>query len=234
MEINPKKIKVIAFDADDTLWTNEPYFREAEQQVAQLLTDYETTNKIHQELYKIEIDNLGYYGYGVKGFILSMIELALDISNEQISPLVLSKILEIGKDMLGKPIELLEGVKEVLDFLHGDFKLIVATKGDLLDQERKLEKSGLLDYFHHVEVMSDKKEADYMKIIKHLEIEPSELLMVGNSLRSDVLPLLAIGAAAVHVPYHTTWMHEQVSEAEDPKEFYKTLHQLVELKNYFS
>ena len=161
------------------------------------------------------------------------IELALAISNEQISPLVLSKILEIGKDMLRKPIELLEGVKDVLDFLHGDFKLIVATKGDLLDQERKLEKSGLLDYFHHVEVMSDKKEADYMKIIKHLEIEPSELLMVGNSLRSDVLPLLAIGAAAVHVPFHTTWIHEEVSEAEDPKEFYKTLHQLVELKKCF-
>ena len=229
MEINPKKIKVIAFDADDTLWTNEPYFREAEQQVAQLLTDYETKNKIHQELYKIEIDDLGYYGYGVKGFILSMIELALDISNEQISPLVFSKILEIGQDMLGKPIELLDGVKEVLDFLHGDFKLIVATKGDLLDQERKLEKSGLLDYFHHVEVMSDKTPEKYKHLLDHLQIKTSEFLMVGNSLKSDVLPLIEIGAQAIHIPFHTTWAHEEVSKERAAEADFLTLSDAKEL-----
>ena len=116
--------------------------------------------------------------------------------------------------MLDKPIELLAGVEEVLHSLHGRYKLIVATKGDLLDQERKLEKSGLINYFHHVEVMSEKKIPDYQKLTKHLDIAPQELLMIGNSLKSDILPLIAIGASAIHVPFHTTWTHEQVSEQD--------------------
>lgn len=233
MEIKAQDIKVIAFDADDTLWVNEPYFREAEHEVAKLLSGYETLNKIHQELYRIEIKNLHYYGYGVRPFILSMIELALEISNHKVAPQIISKILEMGKEMLFKPIELLEGVEEVLAQLSKKYKLIVATKGDLLDQERKLEKSGLLTHFHHVEVMSEKKEADYLKIIQHLEIQPSEFLMIGNSLKSDVLPLLEIGATAIHIPYHTTWMHEQVDEHNYSKDAYKTLGRISELKELF-
>lgn len=233
MEIKTQDIKVIAFDADDTLWVNEPYFREAEHEVAKLLSGYETLNKIHQELYRIEIKNLHYYGYGVRPFILSMIELALEISNHKVAPQIISKILEMGKEMLFKPIELLEGVEEVLAQLSKKYKLIVATKGDLLDQERKLEKSGLLTHFHHVEVMSEKKEADYLKIIQHLEIQPSEFLMIGNSLKSDVLPLLEIGASAIHIPYHTTWMHEQVDEHNYSKDAYKTLGRIGELKDLF-
>lgn len=230
MEVNYNSVKIIAFDADDTLWVNEPYFREAEEKVAKLLSIYETENKINQELYRIEIKNLQYYGYGVKGFVLSMIELALEISNHKINPLVLSKIMDIGKEMLDKPIELLDGVEDVLEVLSRKYKLIVATKGDLLDQERKLQKSGLLKYFHHVEVMSDKNESDYLKIIKHLECLPSEFLMVGNSLKSDVLPLTRIGAAAIHIPFHTTWEHEKVCLTESNAAEYKTLCSLSELK----
>ena len=218
-----KQIKVIAFDADDTLWVNETYFREAERKFATLLSNYETPNKIEQELFQLEMKNLPYYGYGIKGFVLSMIETALEISNHTLPQSTIGDLLNIGKEMLDKPIELLAGVEEVLHSLHGRYKLIVATKGDLLDQERKLEKSGLINYFHHVEVMSEKKIPDYQKLTKHLDIAPQELLMVGNSLKSDILPLIAIGASAIHVPFHTTWTHEQVSEQDLLKSDYTTV-----------
>lgn len=224
-----KEYKVIAFDADDTLWVNETYFREAEKEFAKLLSSYETENKIDQELFKLEIENLDLYGYGVKGFMLSMVECALQLSNYKISPKIIHHILQIGKDMLEKPIELLDGVEEVLQALQGKYRLIVATKGDLLDQERKLKKSGLLDYFHHIEVMSEKKEQDYLKLVKHLDIIPSELLMIGNSLKSDVLPLINIGSNAIHVPFHTTWAHEKVSEQDAADSNYRTAKSLKEV-----
>ncbi len=218
-----KNIQVIAFDADDTLWVNETYFREAEEEFAKLLAQYETKNKIDQELFKVEIDNLKYYGYGIKSFVLSMVECALQLSNYSINPKVIETILQLGKQMLEQPIELLNGVEDVLQQLQEKYKLIVATKGDLLDQEKKLEKSGLLKYFHHIEVMSDKKEADYQKLINHLDIHPSELLMVGNSLKSDILPLVALGASAIHIPFHTTWAHEEITVEEQSKTTYKTV-----------
>ena len=221
--------KVIAFDADDTLWVNETYFRDAEKEFSKILSKYETINKIDQELFKIEIKNLELYGYGIKGFMLSMIECALKLSNYSIPQYEIDKILILGKQMLNKPIELLDGVEEVLEKLHKKYKLIVATKGDLLDQERKLEKSGLLKYFHHIEVMSEKKEEDYIKLIKHLDINSNELLMVGNSLKSDVLPLLKIGASAIHVPFHITWSHEEVSLEETKNSNFQTLSQLKDI-----
>ena len=226
------KIKVIAFDADDTLWVNETYFRDAEHQFAKLLAKYETENKIDQEIFKTEVKNLKLYGYGVKGFILSMVECALELSNYQVSQQTIEAILNIGKKMLDEPIVLLDGVEEVLQSLQGKYKLIVATKGDLLDQERKLEKSNLAKYFHHIEVMSDKKVKDYKKLIKHLEIHPSELLMIGNSLKSDVLPLIEIGASAIHVPFHTTWIHEEVSDEEKLKSNYKTVKSIKEILKF--
>lgn len=227
-----KNIKVIAFDADDTLWVNETYFREAEHEFAKLLASFETENKIDQELFKTEIRNLGMYGYGIKGFVLSMIECALELSNKNVQAHIIEKIINIGKEMLTKPIDLLSGVEEVLSSLFGKYKLIVATKGDLLDQERKLEKSGLLKYFHHIEVMSDKKQADYKKLLSHLDIEPSELLMVGNSLKSDVLPLVDIGAKAIHVPFHTTWVHEEVSKQDALNSEYKTIQQITDILEF--
>lgn len=225
-----KEIKVIAFDADDTLWINETYFREAENTFATLLSNYETENKIHQELYKKEIENLSIYGYGIKGFVISMIECALELSNNTIKPNTISDIINIGKEMLQKPVIILDGVIDVLDKLKKNYKLIVATKGDLLDQERKLEKSGLIKYFHHVEVMSEKKENDYTKLINNLDIQPNEFLMIGNSLKSDVLPLLNIGASAIHIPFHTTWEHEKVNQ-DTSNLNYKSFSKIIDILN---
>ncbi|RNC88610.1 MAG: HAD family hydrolase [Allomuricauda sp.] len=215
MEMNFDGIKVIGFDADDTLWVNETYFRETEEKFAELLGEYETKNKVDQELFKIEIQNLELYGYGVKSFMLSMIESALDLSNHTISQQTISDILNLGKEMITKPVELLDGVEEVLKKLESKYHLIVLTKGDLLDQERKLEKSGLSKYFKHVEVLSEKKERNYTNLLGHLGIDVNEFLMIGNSLKSDVIPILNIGARAIHIPFHTTWAHEMVSKQEE-------------------
>lgn len=208
-------VKVIAFDADDTLWVNEPYFRQSEEAFCTLLEEYLPRHELERELLKIEIANLGLYGYGIKGFILSMIETAMTVTNNMISANTVGEIMELGKQMLNQPIELLEGVEEVLKELKGRYRLVVATKGDLLDQERKLRKSNLTNYFHHVEIMSEKDDSNYLKLIKHLDIRPSELLMVGNSLKSDVLPVLNIGGYAIHVPYHITWAHEEIEQSID-------------------
>ena len=215
------KISVIAFDADDTLWANEPYFREAEDQFAGLLEDSLPRHSIVSELYKTEVANLPLYGYGIKGFMLSMIETVLKITNGKANPEVLKKVLELGQEMLGKPVELLDGVEDVLKALNGKFRLVVATKGDLLDQQRKLTKSGLDHYFHHIEIMSDKQEQDYRKLLKHLDCKPEEFLMLGNSLKSDVLPVLAIGGHAAHIPYHTTWVHEHIDHTINHPNFYQ-------------
>ncbi|MDN5289541.1 MAG: family hydrolase [Mucilaginibacter sp.] len=204
------KLKVIAFDADDTLWVNEPYFLNTEKKFCSLLEDFLPHHTVSSELLKIEIENLSLYGYGIKGYILSMIEAALKISDKKISLEVVELILEYGKEMLNEPIELLDGVDDVLSTLKKQYRLVVATKGDLLDQERKLKKSGLAHYFHHIEVMSDKREEDYTKLIKHLDIKPEEFMMVGNSLKSDIMPVINIGGYAIHVPFHTTWAHEHV------------------------
>lgn len=226
-----KNIKIIAFDADDTLWVNETYYREAEGKFAKLLTKYETENKLDQELFMTEMNNLHLYGYGIKSFVLSMIESALQLSAHQVKPDVIQQIIDIGKDMLQKPLELLEGVEESLMALKPNYKLILATKGDLLDQERKLEKSGLSKYFHHIEILSDKKPDNYKKLLSHLEIPSSKFLMVGNSLKSDVLPLLEIGAKAIHVPYHTTWAHEVVTY-DGNSDDYKTVKKLNDILKF--
>lgn len=203
-------LKVIAFDADDTLWVNEPYFQEVEQKFCELLSPYLSHHTLSQELFKTEINNLSIYGYGIKGYILSMIEAALSISSHTIAPEVISKIIDYGKELIEKPIEIITEVAKTLEILKGSYKLVVATKGDLLDQHRKLHKSGLGHYFHHIEVMSDKKEADYTKLLQRLEVQPEQFIMVGNSLKSDILPVLAIGARAIYVPFHITWAHEKV------------------------
>lgn len=229
MEVNYSDIKVIGFDADDTLWVNETYFREAELEFAKILSQYETANKIDQELFKIEMQNLDYYGYGIKSFMLSMVEAAIKLSNNSISLKGIQDIISLGKAMLDKPVELLDGIENVLQVLSKDFRLIVATKGDLLDQERKLEKSGLTKYFHHIEVLSDKKPDNYSNLLNHLDINPSEFLMIGNSLKSDILPLIEIGAQAIHVPFHTTWIHEQVSEEETNGKAYKTVERISDI-----
>lgn len=221
-------LKVIAFDADDTLFVNEPYFQETEQKFCALMGNYLSHHSLSQELFKTEIGNLDLYGYGIKGYTLSMIEAAMTISDNTLSIEVIGKIIDLGKELLQRPIELLDGVEETLKMLQGKYKLIVATKGDLKDQQRKLHDSGLGPYFHHIEVMADKQEVNYEKLLKRLEIEPNEFFMIGNSLKSDVLPVLGIGGYAVHIPFHTTWEHERISHKVDHPNF-KTLDKISDV-----
>ena len=221
-------LKVIAFDADDTLFVNEPYFQETEQKFCALLSDYLSSQGLSQELFRVEIANLDLYGYGIKGYTLSMIEAAMRISNNTISIEIIQKIIDYGKELLQKPIELLDGVEETLAQLHGKYKLIVATKGDLKDQQSKLHRSGLGHYFHHIEVMADKQELNYEKLLKRLEIDAAEFFMIGNSLKSDVLPVLGIGGYAVHIPFHTTWEHEKISHKVEHPNF-TTLENIIDV-----
>lgn len=207
-----EQIKVIAFDADDTLWVNEPYFQEIEKQYTQLLKSYGTSEEISAALFKTEMKNLKSLGYGAKAFTISMMETALEVSNQKIAADDIRQIVDLGKSLLEIPIELLPKVKETLEILKekGRYKLVVATKGDLLDQENKLERSGLSPYFDHIEVMSDKTEKEYLRLLNILQIKPSEFLMIGNSLKSDIQPVLALGGYGVHIPFEVMWQHEVV------------------------
>jgi len=226
-------IKVIGFDADDTLWVNEPYYRETEQIFADLLKDYLSKDSINKNLFSTEMRNLKLYGYGAKGFMLSMIETAIKISENKLSNEVILKIIDLGKELLNKPLVLLDGVEQVLKSLKGRYTLIIATKGDLLDQERKLEKSGLSSYFHHIEIMSDKKASNYDKLIKHLDIKPEQFVMIGNSINSDIKPVLKLGSYAIHVPYHTTWIHEEGDGIKIENDKFAEVKTLLDILNYF-
>lgn len=217
----PSKIKIIAFDADDTLWVNEPHYRETEKAFTRLLTDYLPEEKVSELLLETETANIKLYGYGVKGFMLSMIETALKVNGDKVDKKIISRILDLGKKLIHPPMVLLDGVKETLQALNKkDLKLVLATKGDLLDQERKLKNSSLSSCFHHIEIMSNKKEEDYKKLYERLDVSADEFLMVGNSIKSDILPVLALGSYAIHIPYHTTWAHENVANtAQNHKRF---------------
>ena len=214
--MNPK---IIAFDADDTLWHNEPYFDEAQERFCALFLDYASNQEILGLILNHQVKNLPLYGFGIKAFTLSMIETALQLTNHNISGKGIEQILAIGKDLLQKPVELLPNVESVLEQLKGKYKLVVATKGDLKDQHRKLHDSGIGHYFHHIEVLSDKTELDYEKMLGRLECHAEDFLMIGNSLKSDVLPILNIGGHAIHIPYHTTWEYEKIDFEIQHKNF---------------
>ena len=222
------KHKTIAFDADDTLWHNEPYFDEAQAKFCELFQDFASKQEILQLILNHQVKNLPLYGFGIKAFTLSMIEAALELTNHQINGNAIEKIIGIGKDLLQKPVELLPNVTEVLEQLKGKYKLVVATKGDLKDQHRKLHDSGLGAYFHHIEVMSDKTDLDYTKMLNRLECEAKDFIMIGNSLKSDVLPVLNIGGTGIHIPYHTTWEYEKI-DFEIQHENFKSISNLTEL-----
>lgn len=224
-------LKVIAFDADDTLWHNESYFQETERRFCVLLENYLPQHTIARELLHTEIKNIELYGYGIKAFILSMIETAIRITDKSIPNEAIEKIIEYGQELLNKPVDLMDGVEDVLQKLKGEHRLVMATKGDLLDQERKLKKSGLENYFHHIEIMSEKKEDDFRKLIKHLDIAPEEFAMIGNSLKSDIVPVLNLGGFAFHIPYHVTWAHERV-ETQIENEKFKALTSIHEILHY--
>lgn len=203
-------IELIIFDADDTLWVNETYFHETRDKYVRLFEQYMPHEQTGKELAITEQQNMELYGYGVKPFTLSMIETAVYIAKENLSRDMVFDIINLGKDILNQPVRILEGVEEVLKELKEKYKLAVATKGDLLDQRRKLNESGLIGYFDHVEVMSDKTPIDYQSIFTSLNVAPENALMIGNSVRSDILPILELGGYAVHIPFSVTWDHEEV------------------------
>ena len=205
-------IDTIAFDADDTLWHNESLFTLTQERFAEMLVPYHDKAWVEQKLFETEVRNLSHYGYGVKGFTLAMIETAIELTEGRIDGASIGMMLDLAKGMLAAPVELLPHVTATVAALADQgFRLMVVTKGDLFDQESKVARSGLAERFHHVEVVSEKNPETYARLCRRQDIDPARLLMVGNSLKSDVLPVLAIGGYAAHVPYHTTWAHEQVS-----------------------
>ena len=214
-------IKVIAFDADDTLWENQPYYDDAEGKLCRLLSDYGDPGYIKEELFRTEMQNMAELGYGATPFTMSMLETALRLGGETIRPRIISEIYALGRSLLRIPATPLDGVGRTLEKISGSgrYRLIVITKGNMLDQERKLERSGLGKFFDHVEIVSDKNERIYSKLLAFLNIRASELLMVGNSFKSDIAPVLQIGGYGAYIPFHTTWQHEQTEEFEHPKLF---------------
>lgn len=207
----------LAFDADDTLWHNETLYAETQEAFRALLRPFHDDAWIDARLHETEMRNLGRYGYGVKGFTLSMIETALELTEERLDGTGVRRILELGQAMLARPVEPLPGVAEVLAELAPAFDLMLITKGDLFDQETKLAKSGLGHHFSRVEIVSEKDETTYAALLRRHGLRPGAFTMVGNSVKSDILPVLALGGRAVHIPYHLTWAHEVVaSPVESP------------------
>ncbi|WP_374331498.1 HAD family hydrolase [Aestuariivirga sp.] len=209
-------LSTIGFDADDTLWQNETFFRLTEQRFTELLSEHGAHEVISAKLLEAERRNLRFYGFGVKGFTLSMIETAVEVTAGQVSAAVIAEILGFGRQMLENPVETLPGVRETLDALAGRYKVLLITKGDLFDQERKLAQSGLGDYFSAVEIVSDKTPDTYRRIFSRHGDGPERAAMVGNSLKSDVVPALRAGSWGVYVPHELTWVleHEEAPEAE--------------------
>lgn len=205
-------IRVIALDADDTLWHNETHFFEAHGRFQELLAPFHDHTWIDERLLATELRNLQHFGYGIKGFVLSMIETAIELTEGRIQGSEVQRIIDLGKAMLDKPVEPLPQVLETLAQLAGRYQLMVITKGDLFDQEAKLARSGLAHLVARFEVVSEKDEASYRRVLARWAIRPEEFLMVGNSVRSDILPVLALGGQALHIPYELTWAHEQVAE----------------------
>ena len=209
----PKQVPVIAFDADDTLWHNETIFEDVHARYRHMLAEYHDAATVERTLFATEMRNLELYGYGVKGFTLSALETAIELSDGNISTNEISQLIALGRDMLAHPVELLPGVADTLAALASTHRLLVITKGDLRDQERKIAKSGLAEFFGHTEIVSDKNTDAYASILRRHAISASGFVMVGNSLKSDIIPVLALGGTGVHIPYHLTWEHER---AESP------------------
>ena len=205
-----KNIKTIAFDADDTLWINEPIYVNTQQKCKSIIQSFVDPEVLDEKLYQTEMKNLRLFGYGIKGFILSMVETAIELSKGKISGEEIQHIIDLGKDMIEHPVQVLPNVRESLEQLQEGFELMIITKGDLFDQESKIARSGLADYFCNVEIVSEKNEVTYKSVLSKYRININEFIMIGNSLKSDVLPIFNIGGKAIHIPFHTTWQHETV------------------------
>ncbi len=214
-------IKTLGLDADDTLWHNEKTFREAEQYFVQLLGSCADKEIIENTLFSTIACNLGLYGYGFKSFTLSMIETASQFYNEAIPSSKMREIISLGQFLMDKPVNLIDGVVEGLEALHKNYRLLLISKGDLVEQRRKIEKSGLKSYFDAIEIVSHKDKNVYEELLKRNRVDGNEFVMVGNSLKSDILPALEAGAYAVYIPYDITWVHEMAEEPDDNARYFK-------------
>ena len=217
-------LTAIGFDADDTLWQNEQFYRLTEERFQALLAAYADPDHLSERLLEAEKRNLGHYGFGIKGFTLSMIETAIEVTENRVPAAVIAEILAAGRELLAHPIEVLPHAAEVLERLAGAYRIILITKGDLFDQERKLAQSGLGDLFDAVEIVSDKTAAVYERIFDQHGDGPHRAMMVGNSLRSDVLPALDAGCWAVHVPHDLTWVVEHAEPPTDVPRYRQAAH----------
>ncbi|RYY13244.1 MAG: HAD family hydrolase [Cytophagaceae bacterium] len=223
---------LIAFDADDTLWPNQPHFDEVEAVFFTILAHCGDPAALHPQLYAVQRRNLDLYGYGAKSMTLSLIESALELTGGAVTSADIQQLLDLGKNLLRYPIELLPGVAEVLPALRQrGHRLLLLTKGDLFDQEGKMARSGLGDLFDHVEIVSEKDAATYQRLFRRHRATPENFVMIGNSLKSDILPVARLGYRAIHVPYHATWIHEQVAEAELAGVAFEQVARLVEVLN---
>lgn len=223
---------VIGFDADDTLWDNEIIYRGMKDRFGELLSLHDNPERIKERLDKIEVANIKYYGYGIKSFALSLIETALEVSDGKVGKEELRILITDVKEMMVTDVVLVDQVEDVLSALSGKYELMLITKGDLFEQERKIRRSGLSDYFQYIEIVGEKTEGQYLGLLEKYRISPNQFLMVGNSLRSDILPVLRIGGSAVYIPNDTTWFHEDASEDEIKEYEIATLKYLNELPEY--
>ena len=222
-------IRIIGFDADDTLWHNESIFERAQERYRLLLAKYHPAAEVNRALFATEMRNLRLYGYGIKGFMLSATETAIELTRGAVSAAEIREIIALGQDMLAHPVELLPDIGEIVPALARDFRLVLITKGDLHDQERKIAESGLAAHFHAVEILSEKDGPAYERVLRRHGVAHAEFAMVGNSLKSDILPVLALGGAGVHVPYHLTWQHEHIEASPTDQPRFRRIGRLAEL-----
>lgn len=203
-----RDLKLIGFDADDTLWRSEDYYRDAQSEFERIVGGYVNLDDAHDRLYAVEKQNIALFGYGAKGMTLSMIEAAIAITEERISARDLHRIVELGKTVLQHPVELLPGIREAVDEIARDYPVVLITKGDLFHQEAKVRESGLSTLFRRIEIVSEKDVPTYARLLAEFDLAPEQFAMIGNSLRSDIVPVLELGGCGVHMPYHVTWAHE--------------------------
>lgn len=208
-------IRMVGFDADDTLWKSEDYYRAAEAEFRQIVGAHVDLDDVGDRLYAVEKRNLALFGYGVKGMTLSMVEAAIEITEGRIPASDIHRIVSMAKDLLRHPVELLPGVAEAVEAVASRHDIVLITKGDLFHQEAKVRESGLSRWFHRIEIVSEKDVPTYARLLEEFGVAPSEFVMIGNSLRSDIAPLLALGAWGVHVPYHVTWAHEAEADVDE-------------------
>ncbi|WP_222565549.1 HAD family hydrolase [Novilysobacter antarcticus] len=219
-------IGMVGFDADDTLWRSQDYFDEAQEEFERILgawTDLDRSGA-RDRLYQVESGNIGVFGYGVKGMVLSMLEAAIELSDARISAADLQRILGLGKELLQHPVELLPGIAEAVETIARDHPVVMITKGDLFHQEAKVRDCGMAHLFGRIEIVSEKDPATYRRLLAEFGLQASQFLMIGNSLRSDIIPVLELGGWGIHVPYHSTWVHERAAPVAEGERRFRQVH----------